>query len=199
MLKIGLTGGIASGKSAASDCFSVRGIPVIDADIVARDVVKAGTPAIEEIEAAFGKRFIHPDGNLDRRLVRSLIFSDPRKRQELEAILHPRIKEAMLSQLARVSAPYCILAIPLLIEADQRDLVDRVLVIDAPRAIQIKRLMQRDQISQDEAEAILNTQLDRDVRVKFADDLIVNDGSRTDLDAAIEKLHQKYLSLAAAD
>lgn len=199
MLKIGLTGGIASGKSAASDCFSVRGIPVIDADVVARDVAKAGTPAIQEIEAAFGKKFIRPDGNLDRRLVRSLIFSDPRKRHELEAILHPRIKKAMLSQLARVSAPYCILAIPLLIEADQRDLVDRVLVIDAPRAIQIKRLMQRDQISQDEAEAILNTQLDRDTRVKFADDLIVNDGSRTDLDAAIEKLHQKYLSLAAAD
>ena len=199
MLRIGLTGGIASGKSAASDCFSVRGIPVIDADVVARDVAKAGTPAIQEIEAAFGKKFIRPDGNLDRRLVRSLIFSDPRKRHELEAILHPRIKKAMLSQLARVSAPYCILAIPLLIEADQRDLVDRVLVIDAPRAIQIKRLMQRDQISQDEAEAILNTQLDRDVRVKFADDLIVNGGSRTDLDAAIEKLHQKYLSLAAAD
>lgn len=178
MLRIGLTGGIASGKSAASDCFSVRGIPVIDADVVSREVVKAGTPAIQEIEAAFGKRFIRPDGSLDRRLVRSLIFSDPQKRNELEAILHPRIKEAMLSRLARISAPYCILAIPLLIEADQRDLVDRVLVIDAPRAIQIKRLMQRDQISQDEAEAILNTQLDRDTRVKFADDLIVNDGSR---------------------
>lgn len=199
MLRIGLTGGIASGKSAASDCFSVRGIPVIDADVVSREVVKAGTPAIQEIEAAFGKRFIRPDGSLDRRLVRSLIFSDPQKRNELEAILHPRIKEAMLSRLARISAPYCILAIPLLIEADQRDLVDRVLVIDAPRAIQIKRLMQRDQISQDEAEAILNTQLDRDTRVKFADDLIVNDGSRADLEAAIEGLHQKYLSLAAAD
>ncbi|KAA3627576.1 MAG: dephospho-CoA kinase [Proteobacteria bacterium] len=199
MLRIGLTGGIASGKSAASDCFSVRGIPVIDADVVARQVVKAGTPAIQEIEAAFGKRFIRPDGSLDRRLVRSLIFSDPQKRNELEAILHPRIKEAMLSRLARISAPYCILAIPLLIEADQRDLVDRVLVIDAPRAIQIKRLMQRDQISQDEAEAILNTQLDRDTRVKFADDLIVNDGSQADLEAAIEGLHQKYLSLATAD
>lgn len=197
MLKIGLSGGIASGKSAASDCFASRGIPIIDADIVAREVVTSGAPALREIELTFGAEVIDAGGGLDRTLMRSLIFTDPEKRRQLEAILHPRIKEAMLSRLARVNAPYCILAIPLLIEAEQQYLVDRILIIDAPRNLQLERLMQRDHITRDAAEAILAAQLDRQTRLKFADDLIVNDGSQADLDAAIEKLHLKYLALSA--
>lgn len=197
MLKIGLTGGIASGKSAASDCFAARGIPVIDADLVAREVVVPGETALEEIEATFGSAVINPDGSLNRTVMRSLIFADPDKRSQLEAILHPRIKEAMLARLAALSAPYCILAIPLLIEANQVELVDRILVVDAPTELQIERLMNRDSVTREQAEAMLAAQIDRTARLAEADDVIVNDGSLAELDEAVEQIHQKYLALAA--
>ncbi len=199
MLKIGLTGGIASGKSAVSACFARRGIPIIDADVIAREAVEPGQPALKEIKRVFGDAVIDSNGHLDRTAMRRKIFSDTQKRKQLESILHPRIKQMMGDQMARLSAPYCVLAIPLLIEAAQLDLVDRVLVIDVPSEIQIARLMRRDHVPEDQAQAALAAQLDRDTRLRFADDVIVNDGTLAELDAAVERLHQRYLSLAAAN
>lgn len=197
MLKIGLTGGIASGKSAAADCFAARGIRVIDADVIAREVVQIGEPALQEIGAAFGNEVMNPDGSLNRAQLRTLVFADPVKRQKLESILHPRITQAMQHQAAQPGAPYCILAIPLLIEARQEDLVDRILVIDVPAEVQIERLMRRDRVTRQHAEAMLAAQSDRETRLAFADDVIVNAGSRAALEAAVEKLHHRYLDLAA--
>lgn len=197
MLRIGLTGGIASGKSAVADSFDRRGTPIVDADVIAREVVEPGQPALSEIAETFGAQILDADGRLDRTAMRDQIFSDDQKRRKLESILHPRIKEAMERQVARLTVPYCVLAIPLLIEAHQQDLVDRILVIDVPVELQISRLLQRDRTSKAAAEAILKAQLDRETRLRFADDIIVNNGTLAELDSKVEQLHQKYLALAA--
>jgi len=198
MLKIGLTGGIASGKSAAASYFAAHGVPVIDADLLAREVVRRGSSTLKEIVAAFGPEILDKEGNLDRTAMRKIVFSNILRRRQLEAIMHPRIKALMQSRIAELSAPYCILAIPLLIEANQQDLVDRILVIDAPTALQIDRLMNRDNITRQTAENILGAQIEREARLQYADDVVVNDGSIAALEDAIEKLHQKYLSMTTA-
>ncbi|MCB1789887.1 MAG: dephospho-CoA kinase [Gammaproteobacteria bacterium] len=193
MLKIGLTGGIGSGKSAASAHFATLGAAVIDTDLLSRELVEPGQPALREIAAAFGTHLLGADGRLDRAALRERIFSDPEARKRLEQILHPRIRAGMLERASAVDAPYVIFVIPLLLETGQQSLVDRVLVIDVPETLQRRRVAQRDSLDDARIDAILATQVDRETRLNAADDVICNDGSIAQLHAAVEHLHEKYL------
>lgn len=197
MLRIGLTGGIGSGKSAAAAAFSRLGVPVIDADIIARDVVKPGCPALTDIAAVFGQEVLLSDDSLDRKALRQRIFAEPELRKRLEAILHPRIRESMQQRLDALDAPYAILVIPLLLESGQRDMVDRILVVDTPENLQIQRTSTRDGVSAGDVEAIMAAQCDRDTRLAAADDLLINDDSLEILESRVAALHQRYL--AASD
>ncbi len=197
MLKIGLTGGIASGKTAVSDQFSRLGVPVIDTDIISRELVEPGKPALQQIADQLGEAFIQEDGNLNRRALRQHIFSHPGARTLLEGILHPAIRREVTQQLrALTSTPYAIVVIPLLVENGLQDMVDRVLLVDAPEELQIKRVCQRDQISPEQARSILNAQASRDQRLAAADDILENTGDMDTLAACVETLHKQYLSLA---
>jgi dephospho-CoA kinase len=200
-LRIALTGGIASGKSAVADAFRRRGIAIIDADQVAREVVEPGRPALTQVLAEFGAGILAADGTLDRRRLRALVFADAGRRQRLEAILHPAIRAEMERQSAAVTGPYLIQAIPLLVEGEARGgprQADRVLVVDVPVETQIERLMARDAETRESALKILQAQASREARLAAADDLIENTGSLAELDAAVERLHRKYLVLAGA-
>lgn len=192
MLKIGLTGGIGSGKTAASEHFAHLGAEVIDTDLLSRELVEPGQPALAEIAAAFGRQMLNDDGRLERARLRALVFDDPLARQRLEAILHPRIRAAMLARADRSTAPYVVFVIPLLFETGQQSLVDRVLLIDVPESLQRARVAARDGIDDAQTERILQAQTDRATRLRGADDVICNDGSLAQLRAAVEKLHQKY-------
>lgn len=196
MLRIGLTGGIACGKSTVAAGFAGQGVPVIDADILARELVEPGQPALAEIARQLGDEFITADGRLDRERLRGHIFGNEPARQRLEAILHPRIATEMQARAERLEAPYCLLVIPLLIEAGQQSLVDRILVVDCPEAIQRARLAERDGIDNDQISAILASQLERQQRLATADDVIHNDGTPEQLQARIAELHARYLALA---
>lgn len=195
-LRIGLTGGIASGKTTVCKLFAEYCVPIIDADILAREVVAPGQPALHEIVLAFGTDYINAEGQLDRGKLRSLVFADPEKRRRLEAILHPRIQSEMLARAQASRAPYCILAIPLLLEVNQTHLVQRILVVDVPVAIQLKRVMERDGLSESEALAIIHTQISREARLKAADDVIHNDGDLVQLAGKVKALHEQYLQLS---
>lgn len=195
-LRIGLTGGIASGKSAVADAFARRGVPVIDTDRIARDVVEPGQPALAAVVAAFGDDILGPDGRLDRRRLRQIVFADAGRRRTLEAILHPAIRAEVATQVQAVKAPYVVVAIPLLTESGQRNTVDRVLVVDCPESLQIERLLARDGETPEGAAAILRAQATPAARRAIADDLLTNDGSLADLDAAVGRLHDRYLALA---
>ncbi len=197
-LKIGLTGGIASGKSAVAEAFARRGVPIVDTDRLAREVVEPGSVALAAVLEEFGPGILMPDGRLDRRRLRSLVFADEGRRRRLEAILHPAIRAAMLAEIAAVTAPYVVVAIPLLVESGQREAFDRVLVVDCPPESQLARLIARDAESPDGARAIVAAQAGREARRAAADDLIDNTGSLADLDAAVERLHRRYLELAAS-
>ena len=200
-LMIALTGGIASGKSAVAEAFRRRGITIIDADVIAREVVEPGRPALAEVLAEFGPGVLGADGRLDRRQLRALVFADPARRQRLEAILHPAIRAEMARQSAAARGPYLIQAIPLLVEGEARGSprqVDRVLVVDTPVETQIARLMARDAETQEGALKILQAQAPREARLAAADDLIQNSGTLADLEAAVELLHRKYLALSKA-
>ncbi len=199
MLTIGLTGGVGSGKTTVTQYFSALGVPVIDADELARQLVEPGQPAFNEIVATFGRPILAENGQIDRKKLRQLIFSDPAKRVQLESILHPRIRQAIKEQLKQVDAPYCIVAIPLLIETGQADLVDRILVVDTPRENQIAWTKARDGVSEAEVEAILAAQVSNEVRLAMADDVLENDGSIDDLAAKVTQLHQQYLRLAGVE
>lgn len=196
MLVIGLTGGIGSGKSMTADMFAARGIPVIDADVIARELVEPGMPALTEIAARFGPGVIGPEGRLDRNALRQHIFDDPAARADLEAILHPRIRQRMRDRIGELHSSYCVLVIPLLVETGQHDLVHRVLVVDAPEATQRERVRHRDDLDSDEIEAILHAQTDRRARLAVADDVIHNDSDVASLEAQVDALHRKYLLLA---
>jgi dephospho-CoA kinase len=197
MLVVGLTGGIAAGKSTATAFFRQRGVPVIDADEVARDVVAAGTPGLAAVVAAFGSQILQADGTLDRRRLRERVFADPAERQRLEAILHPLIEAEIRSRLRQVAGPYCILAIPLLIESPRlRALVHRILVIDVPVEVQLARLMQRDRMSAEQCQAILAAQASRARRLEAADDVVDNATDIAALTHQLESVHARYLELA---
>ncbi len=197
-LLIGLTGGVASGKSAVAAGFAARGVPVIDADQLAREVVEPGQPALAAIVAAFGAEYLRPDGSLDRRRLRDLVFADPTRRRQLEAIVHPAVRAAEQRHLAGLASPYVVVSIPLLAETGQRARFDRVLVVDCPEELQKSRLMARDGIGREQAEAMLAAQATRAERLAIGDDVIDNSGPRAALDPAIERLHRQYLALAAA-
>ncbi len=197
MLTIGLTGGIGSGKSTVSDIFQSLGVPVIDSDLIAREVVQPGEPGLEGIIQHFGTGILQPDGSLDRQRLRNLVFDDETARKQLEQILHPLIRQRSQQQLATLNTPYAILAIPLLVETGLADSVDRVLVVDCPESVQIERICSRDGINPDQAQAILAAQCSRKQRLEAADDIIDNNQSIDGLTQAVASLHQHYLSLAA--
>jgi dephospho-CoA kinase len=192
---VALTGGIASGKSAAADCFAVLGANVIDADVVARELVAPGTAALAEIAIAFGGGVLDQSGALDRRAMREKVFADPRARARLNAILHPRVHETLLARCAVAAGPYVLLVIPLLAESGRYDWVDRVLVVDVPREVQRTRLLERDGIAPALADAMLDAQVSRTQRLAMADDVIENDGSLEALALQIESLHARYVAL----
>jgi len=196
MLKIGLTGGIGSGKSTVTEIFSSLGITVIDADRIAHQLTQPGSDSFNEIRQLFGKDFIKSDGELDRKKIAQTIFSEPSKKIALEEILHPRIKQRMLQEVVQVkSNRYIILAIPLLLESRFTDLVDRIIVVDADDDIRIRRTQQRDNSTEEQIRRIMSQQVDRDQRLQQADDILENNGSVTDLRNAVIRLHHKYLAM----
>ena len=195
-LRIGLTGGIASGKSTVTQRFAELGVPVIDADVASRKVVEPGTPGLAQVVERFGAGVL-ADGRLDRRALRNLIFNDSSQRQALDAILHPLIRAEMEREAAQARAPYVIMAIPLLVEGGTaRQRVDRVLVVDADETLQIQRLQARDGSSEEQARAILAAQASRAARLSAADDVLLNSGSVAELRQAVDRLHAQYLQLA---
>ncbi len=202
MLVAGLTGGIGSGKSAASACFSALGIPVIDADRVARQVVEPGSEALLKIAAHFGQDVIQPDGSLDRAALRRIVFDKERERNWLEALLHPLIRESILDTLEQFDAdghPYAVLASPLLLETDQHLLVNKVILVDVPESVQIERTMQRDGVEEAQVRQILAAQMTRDERLSHADFVLDNSGSEAELAAAVQSLHPQLLALAVEE
>lgn len=197
MLRIGLTGGIGSGKSTVTALFAARNIPVIDADAIAHRLTLPNTPATQQIARILGADIVASDGSIDRRRLAKRVFANPAERAQLEEILHPLIRVEMQRQQENLHAPYCLLVIPLLVEAGQRDLVDRVLVVDAQEHIQLARAQARDGRGETEIRDILSAQASRDQRLMLADDCIVNDGDLVALNIQVESLHLKYLALAA--
>ena len=196
-LRIGLTGGIASGKSTVTQRFAELGVPVIDADVASRTVVAPGTPGLAQIVARFGAGVVGADGRLDRRALRNLIFEDSSLRQALDAMLHPLIRAEMEREVAQAQAPYVVMAIPLLVEGGSAaKRVDRVLVIDADETLQIQRLQARDGSSVEQARAILASQASRAARLRMADDVLLNSGTVAELRQAVDKLHEQYLQRA---
>jgi dephospho-CoA kinase len=195
--RVGLTGGIASGKSAVADAFARRGTPIVDTDAIARDVVEPGRPALAEVVRAFGPGVLDADGRLDRRALRTLVFAQPELRRRLEAILHPAIRAEMHARADAAAGPYVVVAIPLLVENGLQAQVDRVLVVDCPPEVQLARLLARDGETPEGARRILAAQASREARLAAADDVIVNDGSLAELDARVDALHRTYLVRAA--
>ncbi|MGI9334203.1 MAG: dephospho-CoA kinase [Gammaproteobacteria bacterium] len=192
-LVIGLTGGIGSGKSAATACFEALGVPVIDADRVARDVVAPGAPALRQVVDLLGPEVLAADGSLDRRAVRERVFNAPALRQALEAILHPVIRRRTSELLDGLDpTPYAILAIPLLVETGGHPRVHRILVVDCPEALQIERTTARDGTSAQAVRKIMDVQASRANRLAVADDVIVNDGDLEALRAQVQMLHERY-------
>ena len=191
---IAVTGGIASGKSEVTRRFEARGIEVLDADLIARELVEPGQPALAEIVQRFGTGVIDVAGRLDRRRLREIVFSDVPARKDLEAILHPRVRATLRERASHASSAFVLLAIPLLVESGDYAWVDRVLVVDVPRELQIARVMRRDKVERGAAEALLAAQASRQARLARASDVIVNDGSLVDLDAAVGRLHARFMS-----
>ncbi|MGE4417799.1 MAG: dephospho-CoA kinase [Marinobacterium sp.] len=199
MLVAGLTGGIGSGKSAASDCFISLGVPVIDADRVARLVVEPGSEALDKIAAHFGDHVIQANGNLDRAALRRIVFDKERERNWLEALLHPLIRDHILDTLEQLDEQghaYAILASPLLLETDQHLLISKVIVVDAPEALQISRTMARDNIEEAQVRQILAAQMQREERLKHADFVLDNSGNENQLRESVNALHPQLLQLA---
>ena len=195
-LRIGLTGGIASGKSTVAQRFTEFGVPVIDADETARAVVAPNTPGLARVIERFGPGVVADNGELDRRALRDLIFTNPGARRDLESILHPLIRAHMEKSADQAVGPYIVMAIPLLIENGPSDRVDRILVVDVDEAVQLRRVMERDGCTSEQARAILASQAARSARLAAADDVLLNAGTVTDLRQAVDRLHEKYLRLA---
>lgn len=197
MLVVGLTGGIGSGKTAVSDQFAALGVPIIDTDQLSRELVRPGQPALADIAQQLGAHYINADGELDRRRLREWIFAHPEARKTLENILHPRIRAAVAERLAALqNHAYCLVVIPLLSEARWQNLIQRVLVVDVPETLQLERVIQRDQVSREHAQAILATQVSRATRLALADDVLDNSGARAQLPEHVQLLDARYRQLA---
>jgi len=198
MLRVGLTGGIGCGKSTVCELFAQLDVPIIDTDVIARQLVEPGQLALANLTENFGPAILNTDGTLNRAQLRELAFSDDLHKQQLDAIMHPLIYAELEHQAAGLITPYCIMAIPLLLETQQQQIVDRILVVDCDPARQIKRVMNRDHISNQQAESIIATQASRDQRLAAADDLIENNGTADHLAEQVKSLHNSYLFLATA-
>ena len=197
MLKVGLTGGIGCGKSTVARIFADLNVPVLDADQVAHRLVEKGQPALDQIQKAFGAAILNPDGSLNRKNLRELVFSDIKQKQKLESILHPLIYKTLKSELEQLNAPYCIISIPLLFETAMTHFVDRILVIDCPVETQIERVKIRDNLATERIQSIIDNQVSRAYRKAKADDLIDNSTPDYRLAEQVKKLHNLYLSLSA--
>ncbi|MGQ0698141.1 MAG: dephospho-CoA kinase [Panacagrimonas sp.] len=195
---VGLTGGVASGKSLVSTQFRKLGVPVLDADQVSRAVVEPGQLALAEIARSFGASVLQADGHLDRRRLREIVFSDPEARRQLEQITHPKIREHIRLWMDQQTAPYCILENAILFESGMDRLVDRVLVVDVPEEVQLARLMTRDGIDENLAHKMLAAQSPRAMRLERADDVLLNTGSPDETADAVLHLHDTYRSRATA-
>lgn len=198
-LVVGLTGGIGSGKSTVAAIFSSLGVPVIDADVLARQLVEPGESALEEIRQCFGERSVTPGGHLDRAFLRQRIFSNQDEKQKLESILHPRIRGLIRQWVAAVKSPYCVVVIPLLLETGQTDLVDRVLVVDASENEQLKRVAARDGLTHNVVMSIMDAQADRETRLAAAHDIIENNRDISSLESRVTALHNYYLEISHDD
>ncbi|WP_417437337.1 dephospho-CoA kinase [Idiomarina abyssalis] len=195
---VGVTGGIGSGKSAATAEFEKLGITVVDADVVARQVVMPGTPCLQAIAEHFGNQLLTEGGELNRKALRQRVFSNPREKEWLNKLLHPAIRQELISQLEQADSPYVILSAPLLLENGLEKYCQRVLVVDAPEPLQISRTIQRDDSPKKEVEAIMKAQLSRSERLKKANDVLNNDGSLEQLEQQVLQLHQRYLAATVA-
>lgn len=196
MLRVGLTGGIGSGKSTVAHQFGARGVPIIDTDQIAHAMVQPGTAALADIIKQYGDGVLDTRGALNRDKLRTLVFNDSEERKRLETILHPRIRAEVKRQLDGLDAPYVIVAVPLLIETGFDDLVDRILVVDADETLQIERTTRRSGIAAQEIQKIISAQAAREQRLARADDVIDNNGDLVALERQVTQLHQRYLSLA---
>jgi dephospho-CoA kinase len=195
---VGVTGGIGSGKSAATAEFEKLGITVVDADVVARQVVMPGTPCLQAIAEHFGNQLLTEGGELNRKALRQRVFSNPEEKEWLNKLLHPAIRQELISQLEQADSPYVILSAPLLLENGLEKYCQRVLVVDVPESLQISRTIQRDNSPKSEVEAIMKAQLSRDERLKRANDVLNNDGSLEQLEQQVLQLHQRYLAATVA-
>jgi dephospho-CoA kinase len=195
---VALTGGIASGKSEAARRFAALGASVVDADVVARELVQPGMPALAEIADAFGPQMLGADGSLERAEMRTLIFGDTAARRRLESILHPRVRIEMLVRTDAAKGPYVLLVIPLFVETAGYNWVDRVVVVDLPRELQLARAIARDHMAPSLAEAMIDAQASREQRLAAADDIVDNSGPPDALDVQVAALHAKYVALAKA-
>ena len=198
-LTIGLTGGIGSGKSTAAKLFADLGVPVYDTDTIARELVQPGKPALKEMIEAIGSDIVSDNGELDRQALKQRIFDNDDVRKSVEEILHPKIRRQLLSNIRSCSAPYCIAVIPLLIEKNWLDVVDRVLVIDVPQEMQLERATARDNVSENLIAQIIKTQVSRDTRLAVANETIDNSGDPQQLANLVDELHKKYMALSNND
>jgi len=196
---VGLTGGVASGKSTVSATFAELGAAIVDTDLIAREVVAPGSAALTEIKAAFGPSMLAGDGSLDRRQLRQMVFADAGARLRLEAILHPRIRAEALTQVQRAIGPYVVLVVPLLVENLQHyGWVDRVAVVDVEPSLQLRLLTRRDDISKDLAQSMIAAQASRNARLAVADDVLRNSRGVDELKAQVRSADRRYRALAAA-
>ena len=195
--RVALTGGIASGKTTVANLFAALGVPLIDTDLIARTVVEPGQPALAAVIAAFGRDVLDADGRLDRRRMRERIFSDRAAQRRLEAILHPAIRNEMERQSREAGGVYQVLVIPLLTEGGRRGHVDRVLLVDVPEEVQVERLVTRDGVTREQAQAALAAQASRAARLAMADETLANTGGVEDLRAKVVELDALYRKLAA--
>jgi len=198
MLKVALTGGIGSGKSTVCVLFADLGVAIIDADVIARQLVAPGQPALAQLVDCFGQSIINTDGRLNRAGLRERVFADPEQKQLLNAIMHPLVYAEIAEQVSQLQTVYCIIAIPLLVESENPYIVDRVLVVDCSEAAQLQRVLSRDQISEAQAQAIIASQASRQQRLARADDVIDNSTTPEQLAEQVKSLHNSYLLLATA-
>ena len=196
MLKIGLTGGIGCGKTTVAWFFEQLNIPVIDADVIAHQLVAIGQPALAQIQREFGTDVFNPDGSLNRKKLRELIFSDPEQKQKLESILHPLVYRSIQAKIKQLNTPYCIICIPLIFETNMTQLVDRILVVDCSFETQIERVQKRDNMTIEKIQSIINSQVSRTFRKSHANDLINNSETNDRLAEEVKKLHNLYLSIS---
>jgi len=195
-LKVGLTGGIASGKTTVANLFAQLGVPLIDTDVIARQVVLPGEPGLTQIIETFGSDILNADGMLNRSALRTRVFNDQKQREQLEAILHPLIRQTTLQATENLNAPYCLIVVTLMFESGVNERGDRVLAVVTPAEEQLSRLMLRDKSDEAEALRIINSQLSHDERMSAADDLIHNSGEPAELLHQVEILHENYLKLS---